>query len=166
MLNSSSADKSCLLSSGSYPRIFWGHHNTWLPQPGFMRCYGEMLASVHSDNSVCVWGSEELRLMLTFLDPRIIKRPLAVRSSCKPFLVLHLAPTYHFGSARSDRLRKVQIRCFLHKHLPPPPSLRSPLSLPLSFVNPHAGWKHSQTWGCKRGHKLRKFISQGVVIKN
>lgn len=61
-------------------------------------------------------------LLLTFLDPWIIKMPQAMHSSCKLFLVLHLAPTSHFGTARSDHLRKVQIRCFLHKHLSPLPS--------------------------------------------
>ena len=136
----------------------------FFPLPGFMRCYKEILASVHSNNSVHVWGSEEPRLLLTFLDPWIIKMPLAMHSSCKLFLVLHLAPTSHFGRARSDQLRKVQIRCFLHKHLFP----LSPLLLMPTLISPnqHALLKHSQTRSCKHGNKLRKFISQGVLITN
>lgn len=94
----------------------WGQL-TCLFFPGVMWCYKEMLASVYSNNSVHVWSSEEHRLLLTFLDLWIIKMPLATHFSCKLFLVLHLTATSHFGRARSDHLRKVQIRCFLHKHL-------------------------------------------------
>lgn len=129
MLNSSTSDHSCLRFS-SYPRIFeatmtLGYLSLFLR---FIQCYKEMLASVYSNNSVHVWGSEEYRLLLTFLDPWIIKMPLAMHSSRKLFLVLHLAPTFHIGSAGSDHLWKVQIRCFPHKHLFPvsSPALAAP----------------------------------------
>lgn len=100
-----------------------------------------------------------------FQAPWIIKMPLAMHYSCKLFLVLHLAPTSHFGRARPDQLRKkkVQIRCFLRKHLFP----LSPLLLLLPFIffpNQHALLKQSQTRSCKRGNKLRKFISQGCCF--
>lgn len=107
------------------------------------------MASVHSNNSVHVWGSEQ-RPSVAHVSrpPWIIKMPRAMRSSCKLFLVLHLAPTSHFGRARLDHLGKVQIRCFLP---------HSPL-LPLIFLNLHALLKQSQTRSCKRGNKLVKFI--------
>lgn len=73
------------------------------------------------------------RLLLTFLDPWIIKMPLAMRSSCKLFLVLHLGSNISFWQrARSDRLRKVQIRCFFCTNTFFPPSTPA-LAAPHSF---------------------------------
>lgn len=133
----------------------WDRHDT--PLPVFflrvMRCYKDMLASVYSNNSVHVWGSKEHRLLLTFLDLWIIKMPLATHSSCKLFLVLHLAPTSHFGRARSNHLRKVQIRCFLHKHL-----FFFSFSLPLSLSTPALTAPHFSKSACSIKTKPNKEL--------